>query len=140
MGLQTFFVVNKAGGLNYSKQLSLTETTLNSNDYLHLASTFHGMQLLVASLSPTGGGGGIRQLQTGTYVLHAFRADTGVQFFVTADLDTEGLTEFLREVYAIYSDYVLKNPFYELDMPIKVDLWEYHLRQLVAKYSNAARA
>ena len=43
-----------------------------------------------------------------------------------------------KEVYAIYSDYVMKNPFYELDMLIKVDLWEFHLRNLVAKYTNRA--
>lgn len=121
------------------------------------------MQLLVQQLSPvtSAHGYGIEMLETGSYVLHAFRAETGVQFFVTADLKTEHLMEFLvrsvvfpprpreqlqitnsfcwmfsqREVYTIYSDYVMKNPFYELDMPIKVDLWENHLRELVSKHS-----
>lgn len=43
---------------------------------------------------------------------------------------------FQKAVYIIYADYVMKNPFYELDMPIKVDLWESHLRALVSNYSG----
>lgn len=39
------------------------------------------------------------------------------------------------DVYVLYADYVMKNPFYELDMPIKVDRWEMHLKALVDKYS-----
>lgn len=30
----------------------------------------------------------------------------------------------------------MKNPFYELDMPIKVDRWEGHLKRLVDKYNK----
>jgi len=41
-------------------------------------------------------------------------------------------------VYAIYADFVMKNPFYELDMPIKVDLWEFHLRNAVTKFNARA--
>lgn len=40
-----------------------------------------------------------------------------------------------NEVYVLYADYVMKNPFYELDMPIKVDRWEGHLKTLVDRYS-----
>lgn len=35
----------------------------------------------------------------------------------------------------LYADYVMKNPFYELDMPIKVDKWDFHLKKLVEKYN-----
>lgn len=35
----------------------------------------------------------------------------------------------------VYADYVMKNPFYELDMPIKVDRWETHLKNVVQKYT-----
>ncbi len=34
---------------------------------------------------------------------------------------------FLRKVYEFYSDYVLKNPFYEIDMPIRIKLFESHV-------------
>ncbi|CDF41355.1 unnamed protein product [Chondrus crispus] len=94
------------------------------------------MQLLVQQLSPepSDHGFGIVTMQTASYILQAYRPETGVQFFVTADLKTENLASFLRDVYVLYADYVMKNPFYELDMPIKVDRWETHLRNLVEKY------
>lgn len=98
MGLQSLFLVNKAGGLIFHRKLSDVAPQLSQNDYLHLASTFHGMQLLVQQLSPEKskrGGYGIRMLTTSSYVLQAYRAETGVQFFVTADLKTDNLMEFL---------------------------------------------
>lgn len=55
------------------------------------------MQLLVQQLSPerSDSGYGIVTLVTGSYVLEAFRAASGVQFFLTADLNTENLPLFL---------------------------------------------
>lgn len=96
------------------------------------------MQLLVQQLSPVSSayGFGIETLETDSYVLQAYRPDTGVQFFVTADLKTENLAGFLREIYSLYADYVMKNPFYELDMPIKCDQWEAHLRTAVEQHNR----
>ena len=30
-------------------------------------------------------------------------------------------------MYELYADYVLKNPFYEIEMPIRCELFDYHL-------------
>jgi hypothetical protein len=48
---------------------------------------------------------------------------------------------FLRKVYELYADYVLKNPFYSLDMPIRFalrrslmsrcELFDVHLNELL---------
>ncbi len=58
------------------------------------------MQLLVQQLAPVPSqhGFGIKTLETASYILQAFRADTGVQFFVTADLRTENLASFLVRI------------------------------------------
>lgn len=58
------------------------------------------MQLLVQQLSPerSNHGFGIQTLKTPSYVLQAYRPETGVQFFVTADLKTENLSTFLVRV------------------------------------------
>ena len=32
------------------------------------------------------------------------------------------------EIYELYADFALKNPFYSLEMPIRVDLFEEHLQ------------
>ena len=51
---------------------------------------------------------------------HATHAQTitGTKFIVTADGGEAGLDVFLQAVYELFADYVLKNPFYELEQPI----------------------
>lgn len=44
---------------------------------------------------------------------------TGVKFIVVVDKQQQKVSELLKKIYELYSDYVLKNPFYSLDMPIK---------------------
>jgi hypothetical protein len=34
-------------------------------------------------------------------------------------------------VYQLYTDYVLKNPFYVIDMPVRCKLFDQHLARLV---------
>jgi len=34
------------------------------------------------------------------------------------------LSTILRKVYSLYSDYVLKNPFYELEQPIQCEKFD----------------
>ena len=46
----------------------------------------------------------------------------GVKFIVIADLRQTKVENLLRGIYELYSDYVLKNPFYSLDMPIRYTL------------------
>ena len=41
----------------------------------------------------------------------------------------------IRSIYELYSDYVLKNPFYEVEMPIRVELFDQYLLQLVGSHS-----
>ena len=43
----------------------------------------------------------------------------GVKFIVIADNKQQKVEELLRKIYELYADYVLKNPFYSLDMPIR---------------------
>lgn len=67
------------------------------------------MQLLVQQLSPepSNHGFGIETLQTGSYVLQAYKPETGVQFFATADLKTEHLSSFLVCPPAIQTPFIL---------------------------------
>ena len=46
---------------------------------------------------------------------------TGTKFFVTAskNMTRQHLKVVLRKVYQLYADYVMKNPFYEVEQPIQ---------------------
>lgn len=48
-----------------------------------------------------------------------------------AEPKATALDTILKQVYSLYSDYVLKNAFYELDMPIQCDLFNQKLDVLV---------
>ena len=43
-----------------------------------------------------------------------------MKFIVIADNKQQKVEELLRKIYELYADYVLKNPFYSLDMPIRL--------------------
>ena len=42
----------------------------------------------------------------------------------------------LHEVYELYADYVLKNPFYEVEQPIRVESWELKLRMMMDAWNH----
>jgi hypothetical protein len=118
MTLQTLFVVNRAGGLIYSRELS-PGGKLSGNEYLVLASTFHSLHAISKQLAPVPSGG-ITSVDAPSFSLHCLESPTGMKFFTTAKPNTRDVHGFLRKVYEFYADFVLKNPFYELDMPIRL--------------------
>lgn len=65
---------------------------------------------------------GIEVLETDNFRLNCFQTLTGVKFVIISDLTPSPTSKdaLLRRIYDVYSDYVLKNPFYSLDMPIRL--------------------
>ncbi|KAH7421400.1 hypothetical protein KP509_13G055400 [Ceratopteris richardii] len=91
------------------------------------------MHAISQQLSPTLGCYGIELLEADTFDLRCFQALTGTKFFVVAEPGTQGLDSLLKNVYGLYVDYVLKNPFYEVEMPIRCELFDLSLTQLIRK-------
>ena len=77
-------------------------------------------------------------LEADSFVLQSFDTPTGLKFFVTAEPDSTRLDQVLKEVYVLYSDYVLKNPFYEMDMPINCERFTQKLEKLAEDYHRRA--
>lgn len=50
---------------------------------------------------------------------------------VVAENIQPGLDQLLRKIYELYADYVLKNPFYSLEMPIRCELFDTNLQNLL---------
>ena len=81
----------------------------------------------------------IEEMTTDTFILRNFRTVTGFTFFTTASLGTKHLDEFLKGVYEIFADYVLKNPFYTMDQTINKEISELfsrHINILLKSHSN----
>mmetsp|Transcript_30755 Transcript_30755/g.67354 ORF Transcript_30755/g.67354 Transcript_30755/m.67354 type:complete len:142 (-) Transcript_30755:170-595(-) len=137
--LLSLYINNKAGGLIFQRDFSPAAAKLDVNEHLRLASTFNGLALILRQLSPVRGSSGMELLEADGFILQSFDTLTGLKFFVTAEPETkQPLEVFLREVYMLYSDYVLKNPFYEMDMPIHCDRFDQKLAKLAEDYQRKA--
>jgi len=136
MPLLSLYINNKAGGLIYHRDFASHAADLDINEQLRLASTFNGLALILKELSPAKGSSKMELLEADSFVLQSFDTLTGLKFFVTADPDSKKLDVVLREVYELYSDYVLKNPFYETDMPIHCERFDEKLIKLAEDYNR----
>jgi trafficking protein particle complex subunit 4 len=88
---------------------------------------------ITANVSPLGRSGGIELLLTDTFRLECFQTPTGIKFYVTAERNQQHLEQTLRSIYEIYSDYVLKNPFYMLEQPIRCERFQAALQALISQ-------
>lgn len=104
------FIINRSGGLVFTKNLSPGAPNLSTNDCLRLGSTFHGLHAIATQIAPVISMG-IETLETDTFKLHCFQSLTGAKFVVTATPGTNELESLLHAVYEIYADYVLKVGF-----------------------------
>ncbi|CAO2824799.1 unnamed protein product [Amaranthus hypochondriacus] len=106
---------------------------MDTNDTLRLASLWHSMHAISQQLSPISGCSGIELLEADNFDLHCFQSLTGTKFFVVCEPGTHHMEHLLKYIYELYTDYVLKNPFYEMEMPIRCELFDINLAQAVQK-------
>ena len=133
--LYALYINNQAGGLIYQRDFT-NENKLDANEHLRLASTLSGLALIMRQLAPTKKSSNMERLDADNLVLHSFDTPTGLKFFVTAEPDARDLDRLLRDVYMLYSDAVLKNPFYEADMPIHCERFDTELTKLADAYAR----
>lgn len=125
--IQSVFILNKAGGLVYQKNFKPGATQLSANDYLMLAGTFHGVHALTSRVSPVSRSSGVSVIETSKFALHCFQTLSGIKFLLVCDKAQFAPEAVMNRVYQIFADYVMKNPFYQLDMPIRCDQFDRHL-------------
>ena len=113
--------------------------SLKMNDWMRVSGIFHGMSEVIKSLSPINSRrkDGIQSMIDETFRLYCFQTLTGLKFIVTANSNgTENLERLLKDVYSLYTDYVLKDPFHQMDQPIKSIKFIKHLDSLINKTSS----
>ncbi|KAH8179674.1 sybindin-like family protein [Sarocladium implicatum] len=142
-------IINKAGGLIYNKQFhDAGLNKISTNDYLVLAGTFHGVHAITARLNPvknnrssTEGGrpeppSGLEVMETENFRLQCFNTLTGTKFLLFTDTTQTNVDVTMRKVYDLYADYVTKNPFYSLEMPVRCDIFDRKLLSYIREINN----
>ncbi|KAI1817987.1 Sybindin-like protein [Poronia punctata] len=158
MGILGLIVINKAGGLIYNRTFGDGLNQLNTNDYLVLAGTFHGVHAITSRLNPLQGvqqqqqaalnatGGvlsrpdppaGLEVLESENFRLQCFNTLTGTKFLLFTDTLQANVDVTMRRVYDLYADYVTKNPFYQLEMPIRCETFDRKLNSYIREINSA---
>ncbi|KAH8692003.1 Sybindin-like family protein [Talaromyces proteolyticus] len=70
---------------------------------------------------------GIEVLETDRFRLSCFQTLTGTKFLLFTDPLMPNIDTVLKKVYDLYADYVMKNPFYQLEMPVRCEAFDRHL-------------
>lgn len=126
-------IINKAGGLVYNRDFNNALNKVSVNDLLVLAGTFHGVHAITKSLTPSSLGipsnqrTGIEVLESSHFRLTCFQTFTGTKFLLFTEPHQPNVDVIIRKVYELYADYVTKNPFYQLEMPIRCEAFDRHL-------------
>jgi hypothetical protein len=75
---------------------------------------------------------GLLCVETRDFRLHCYATVTGLKFVLSCGVGVSaGVERLLWSVYALYCDFVLKNAFYELEMPIRCEQFDARLLQLM---------
>ena len=141
------FIVNKSGGLIHHRALSPKAPQISTNEWLRIGSTFHSLHAIATEASPlklpgnkkAGADDGIEEIQAQGMTLKCLQTRTGVKFVITAEPKTAAsidLGRVLREIYVLYTDCALKDPFYELEMPIRCELFTQGVENLIRRVES----
>eukprot|EP00667_Euglena_gracilis_P026075 EG_transcript_31085 len=134
------WMLNKTGGLIFNKEFAPGLPKFSTNARLKLSSAFHAQHAIAQQLSPVPGSGGIDYIEADFFKAFAFETPTAIKFVVLTDPLTHNndgkVDRLFRDIYELYADYVLKNPFYEIEQPIRVEQWETRLRALVETWNH----
>ncbi|ODV90391.1 hypothetical protein CANCADRAFT_2118 [Tortispora caseinolytica NRRL Y-17796] len=121
MAILSLYILNKSGGLVYQRDFTEKLNKLSANDYLVLAGTFHGIHVIASKISPVSHSSGIKSIDSSTFSLHCLQTPTGIKFLLVTDPGQSNAHLLLSKIYQLYADYVMKNPFHQLEMPIRSD-------------------
>ncbi|PFH38791.1 sybindin family protein [Besnoitia besnoiti] len=143
--MYSLFINNKHGSLVYHRNFT-PAVQLSANDAIRLASTFHGLSAIAAQVSPASSEKGsffnalqpkgINRVEAENFRLQCLETLTGLKFVLVTELSLSptAVEASLRRVYEAYSDYVLKNPFHDADMPIRCQLFDKEIDKIFADY------
>lgn len=79
---------------------------------------------------------GLEVLESENFRLQCFNTLTGIKFLLFTDTTQANVDLTIRKVYDLYADYVMKNPFYQLEMPIRCDMFDRKLLSYIREINN----
>ena len=124
-----FLIVNKSGTLIYDMIFS-DKMKIDANDNITLGGVFYAQYNMAAKLTPSSLikkseldmiSKGLEVIESDFSKIICFESLTKMKFLFVTDKSTNEseCEDMYKKIYDLYTDLVSKNPFYELEMPIR---------------------
>lgn len=68
--------------------------------------------------------------------MQCFNTLTGTKFLLFTETTQVNVDVAMRRVYELYCDYVMKNPFYQLEMPVRCEAFERRLGSYIREINS----
>jgi hypothetical protein len=119
-----FFIINRFGSLLFDRRYR-GSANIDENFRIVMSSTLHSVHAISALLTPEGmSREGLTIINALQFKLTVFQTPTGMKLCVVGEVSQFNADELLRRAYEVYSDFVMKNPLYVNDQPIRYDAFE----------------
>lgn len=79
---------------------------------------------------------GLEVLETENFRMQCFNTLTGTKFLLFTETTQVNVEVAMRRVYELYCDYVMKNPFYQLEMPVRCEAFERRLGSYIREINS----
>lgn len=67
---------------------------------------------------------GIEVLESSHFRIQCFQTQTGIKFLLFTEPQQPNVDTMIKKIYELYADYVMKNPFYTVEMPIRCEKFD----------------
>jgi hypothetical protein len=67
---------------------------------------------------------GLEVLETSQFRMQCFQTLTGTKFLLFTEPQQPNIESMIRKIYELYADFVMKNPFYTVEMPIRCEKFD----------------
>ncbi|KAL4741258.1 Longin-like domain-containing protein [Aspergillus similis] len=104
-----------AASSNHTHTSTLSTTTLTPSPSSNPATTYPNPHLPVT---------GLETLETDKFRLTCFQTLTGTKFLLFTDPLMDNVDVVMKGIYELYADYVMKNPFYQIEMPVRCERFD----------------
>lgn len=79
---------------------------------------------------------GLEVMETENFRLQCFNTLTGTKFLLFTETTQTNVDVTIKRIYDLYADYVMKNPFYSLEMPVRCDIFDRKLLSYIREINN----
>jgi hypothetical protein len=67
---------------------------------------------------------GLEVLETSRIRMQCFQTLTGVKFLLFTEPQQPNIDTMIKKIYELYADFVMKNPFYTVEMPVRCEKFD----------------